>query len=466
MATAKETVRESSVQQLLMGVVSAYRKLIKTRNISHLLITLAIYVANRLPTNPVWVQLVGPSSSGKTETLEILRGLPRVFQVGTLTEAGLLSGSPGREKDPDATGGLLREIGEKQTGLLVCKDFTSVLSEHRDTQKSLLAALREIHDGAWSRHIGTDGGLSLAWKGKIGVIGGVTPEIDAFNDLRIVMGERFLLHRIRTGVSNSELARFALGNNGHGRQLRELLYSRVAELLKSVIIPKTLPSTPGEVLDRLVSLSELVVDARCVVRRDNERDIVSATPTELSPRLALQLQTLYLGLSLIGCEEKLAWNVIRKTGLDSMTEIRRIVLETLANCEHGSTVAGITGVHSHLVKKTVKRTLDEFTVIGITDEKLGAGSCGTRWRLTDKTRSLWNAIHTPLEGGDSESEDGSPEEITIPTETTGLPSDEELIEELLSHDPDISQAAPEPGDQPKDDPRPFYLNADLEKVYE
>jgi len=42
----------------------------------------------------------------------------------------LLSGTPTKEKAADARGGLLREIGA--FGYLVLKDFTSILSMHRD----------------------------------------------------------------------------------------------------------------------------------------------------------------------------------------------------------------------------------------------------------------------------------------------------------------------------------------------
>jgi hypothetical protein len=40
----------------------------------------------------------------------------------------------------------------------VLKDFGSVLSMHPETKAETLAALREVYDGAWARHLGTDGG--------------------------------------------------------------------------------------------------------------------------------------------------------------------------------------------------------------------------------------------------------------------------------------------------------------------
>jgi hypothetical protein len=99
--------------------------------------------ANRVEAfDPTWIIYVGAAGSGKTETLAATSRLPGVHIVGTLTEASLLSGTPRRDAATDASGGLLREIGE--SGTLILKDFGSILSMHRDARAGVLAALREI----------------------------------------------------------------------------------------------------------------------------------------------------------------------------------------------------------------------------------------------------------------------------------------------------------------------------------
>jgi hypothetical protein len=47
-----------------------------------------------------------------------------------------------------------------------------------DARAALLAAFREIHDGKWERNVGTDGGRTLTWTGRITVIGAVTTAWD------------------------------------------------------------------------------------------------------------------------------------------------------------------------------------------------------------------------------------------------------------------------------------------------
>src|SRR5947208_1602456 len=44
-------------------------------------------------TSPIWLNLVGPSSTGKTSTVELLRGSPLVKPVSRLTGEALASGA-------------------------------------------------------------------------------------------------------------------------------------------------------------------------------------------------------------------------------------------------------------------------------------------------------------------------------------------------------------------------------------
>src|SRR4030095_14598080 len=48
-------------------------------------IALAVIIANRMTTDPLWVFLVAPPSSGKTEIINSLQDVPDVFTLSTLT---------------------------------------------------------------------------------------------------------------------------------------------------------------------------------------------------------------------------------------------------------------------------------------------------------------------------------------------------------------------------------------------
>jgi hypothetical protein len=113
--------------------------------------TLAVAAVNRLDGDPAWLLIVGGPGNAKTETVSAL-STSGAHVVSTIaSEGALLSGTNMGERSSDATGGLLRVIGD--SGVLVLKDFTSILSLPPSARPSVLAALREIYDGALDTHI-------------------------------------------------------------------------------------------------------------------------------------------------------------------------------------------------------------------------------------------------------------------------------------------------------------------------
>ena len=124
----------------------------------------------------MWLGLIAPPSSAKTEILNSLSGLPKVVQASSLSPASFLSATSKKDQDKEATGGLLRQIGE--FGIIVLKDFTTMLSLRPEMQQEVLAMLREVYDGRYTRHVGTDGGRTMTWNGKAGLIFASTEAFD------------------------------------------------------------------------------------------------------------------------------------------------------------------------------------------------------------------------------------------------------------------------------------------------
>lgn len=116
----------------LETVVATFRRWLHIPDPGALYAMLAAVVANRLPGDPIWVLFVGPPGGGKSEMLASLSNLPDVHPAATLTEAALLSGTPQKDRSATAKGGLLRSIGD--FGIIVAKDFGSVLSMNRDAR--------------------------------------------------------------------------------------------------------------------------------------------------------------------------------------------------------------------------------------------------------------------------------------------------------------------------------------------
>jgi hypothetical protein len=230
-------------------------------------IMLGAYAANLLRGDPVWLMLVGPPSSGKTEILGAPGSVPYLHAAATLTEAALLSGVKASDRTDDAQGGLLREMGE--FGILLLKDATSILSMSREPRTGVLAALREVYDGAWTRRLGVDGGKSLSWRGKMGLLGGVTQALDSHHAVMAEMGPRFLLYRLPPTEARKQ-AQAALSNSGIETEIRAERQEEVRQFFEELNLAPASTVRPeiGQTdTERLVLLAEFAASCRSAVER-------------------------------------------------------------------------------------------------------------------------------------------------------------------------------------------------------
>jgi hypothetical protein len=309
----------------LAEVLKTFQKWLYLPDASALKVTLGAVAANLMPGDPLWLLLVGATGSGKTEMLDPLMDLHHTHAVGTLTEAALLSGSPRRERAADASGGLLRAIGD--FGFLVLKDFTTVLSMGGEIRGPLLAALREIHDGHWTRHVGVDGGRVLEWRGKCALIGGCTPAIDQHHALMAIMGERFLLFRL-PHMDEQEQACRAMQHVSHEQVMRRELRESVAGLFRSIRLESREFNEAART--RMAALATFVAHARSAVERDRyHREIELIPASEMPGRLARTLRCLFQGLQNIGVPDDECWTLSSQVALDCIPDVRRKVLAYL-----------------------------------------------------------------------------------------------------------------------------------------
>jgi len=201
----------------LTTALATFRRWLHLPDVDPLLAIAAAAAANRSDdASPVWLLVIGPPSAGKTEQITGLTDLPESVLAATVTESALLSGTSSKERAANATGGLLRQIGGH--GLIVMKDFTSVLAQNRDARGAALSALTEVYDGSWDRPVGTDGGKVLRWRGKVlrwrgkvGVIAGCTGAYDKHHSVISQLGDRFLLVRLAGDDHDPDAAALSIG---------------------------------------------------------------------------------------------------------------------------------------------------------------------------------------------------------------------------------------------------------------
>jgi hypothetical protein len=346
---------------------------------------LGTVAANLLPGEPTWLGLIAPPSSAKTELINALTGLPFVVSASTLTPAGLLSGTPRRQRAAGAKGGLLRQVSNP--GLLCLKDFTSILTMRPDAKAEILGVLREIYDGHYVRRLGTDGGRELEWKGKLGLIFGCTNIIDTHYSVENALGNRFLLSRLEP---NRKQFAWALKHTGASLAImrREIVDSINA--LFAVPRPDPQPLDPeSDEFKRLDRVVNTVVLLRGAVERDRyKRDIQSFHGAEGTGRIGLALERLLAGLDTLGLDRQTALDVVEAVAFDSVAPIRRKAYEYLCRSLPGAgpqdplpwrTTRQVAN-NVRLPAITVRRTLEELFGYGLCQCINGGQGIATEWR--------------------------------------------------------------------------------------
>ena len=328
-------------------------------------------------SDPLWLLVVGGPGVAKTESVQALDDAGAVVTSSIASEGALLSASPRRDRAKDATGGLLRRIGDR--GLLVIKDVTSILSMDRNIRAKVLAALREIYDGRWVREVGTDGGHTLQWRGRIVVVGAVTTAWDTAHAVVATMGDRFVLVRLDSSDTKGRLAagRRAISNTGSEAQMRAELAQAVAGVLAGMN-PEPITLNGAEV-DTIMAAANLVTMARTGVEYDYRGDVIDAHAPEMPTRFGKQLTQIVRGAVAVGMNRHNALRLAIRCARDSMPPLRLAIIDDVAAHPKSTT----TDVRKRLNKprNTIDRQLQALHMLGVltVEEEVRTDDGGSVW---------------------------------------------------------------------------------------
>jgi hypothetical protein len=335
---------------------------------------LGVVAANMLPGDAIWLGIIAPPSSAKTEMLITLANIPHTEMVGTLSVAGLLSGTPRRQQAAGAKGGLLQKIGT--FGFLVLKDFGSILSMRPESKAELLAALREVYDGKWTRVIGADGGRTLHWSGKIGLLFGCTRVYDSYYGVISELGDRFLLCRM--GPDKAQF-KHAIKHANRAPQMRARLVEAVTNLFAAPLPP------PRDISDKeigwLDDILQVAVRLRGAVKRDyRTRELEDIYGAEGAARLGKALERVLSGLDCLGVKRAKARKVVRTIAFDSVPPNRLSVFRYLKGRKGKLYSTTIIAEAVKLPTNTTHRVLEELVVYGLAERVPQGQGRADLWR--------------------------------------------------------------------------------------
>jgi hypothetical protein len=344
----------------LDDVIQAFKKYLYFTDDSAIKISLAVIVANFMKGDPVWLMVVAPPSVGKTEIIEPIGGLWEARVVSTITEAGLLPAGSRRDRAKNANDGLLRELGD--FGIIILKDFGSILSMNMESRAPVLAALREIYDGHWSRIVGTDGGQVIEWKGKIGIIGATTDSIDRHHGVMATLGERFVFYRV-SEREEKERADYALQSIGNETNMREDAIKKIRGLIDNLDVKDRRVKLDADERRRINALARFTAHCRSPSGRDpRTHEVIMKPGTEGPTRLVKVFALIYTAMQVLGISDTEAWKLLRRIGSNSMPKIRYECLEALVKSKNNVEMSTREVAEAvDLPTSTVRRSLYDLT---------------------------------------------------------------------------------------------------------
>jgi hypothetical protein len=381
----------------LAGLREAFDRWLLIEDRDLLTVIVGAALAHRFGSDPVWLLVVAPPGGTKTEPIRALYDCPGFYPLSELTPKTFASGLevPGG-RDPS----LLHRLTDQ---ILILKDFTTVLEMRREDRQAILAQLREIYDGRFDKTWGT--GRELRWEGRLGFIAGVTPIIDKHQAAMSLLGERFVLFRLKL-PPRIQLAMRALSCSGREREMREEL----ARAMRGFLAGRgsTAPVPHADVLGRIAAVADFVTRARSGVQRDGwKRELEYAPEPEAPTRFAKVLAALALGIAMAhdspavtGREQRL----VLRVALDCLPLIRRRVIAALVEqtiTEEGDrlSTSAIAGA-AQFSTTAIRRALEDLQALGLLAcHKAGRGRAD-EWALAAQWVIVFRDLVRESECGD------------------------------------------------------------------
>lgn len=351
----------------------------------------AFAIACKMPIVPPWLFLVGGSSTGKSQLLLLLEGVPGNTPVDDMTGNTLLSGI----KKFDGSPSLLDQLPQNG-GFLMFSDFTVMLSKNPEELSKILGQLRVVFDGKFTKRTG---GVvdKAAWEGKAGLIAASTTDLYYKTEEYAEVGQRMVICHLPQ-PSNQEVGKFKFA---HGKDDRKALRKEIQTMMRDYIANIPVPNDAADLPDfdpqtqqDIIDIADLAVTARSPVGREKysrEKEQTGKRDPEGIGRVQEQLMTLAYGLmvqnegNLILPEDK---KILYGIALDCIELNKRKALSTLTEFAYGGDTNQVADV-MELGKSGSERHLDDLRTVGLLEKRKSIIRGGQpTYILKDKWRDI------------------------------------------------------------------------------
>jgi len=326
---------------------------------------LGTVVANWDSGPSVWLELIAPSSMGKTAILMPLEGIRGAVILSKLTSKTLLSGAKiAGGKDPS----LLAQLGPRP--FIVIKELSQLLTGDPHTRAEIFAQFREVGDGMIERSWGT--GVTRIWRGKATLLVGITPAVDLYSTFDAHLGERFLKLRFDSIIDPEELALSAWDRVGDEDDMNTALNAAYQIAINGGILNLANVELSRSTIKKIAAIASLTAAMRTPVTRDRyRRDEVQLPPTpEGTPRIMKALGLLAKGLAALhGTTDLEDLSVLHRVAFDCMPEPRRSVFKKVVAATEPLFRKEMNGIVSGSNVYRVVKDLSLLGVVTLTESK-------------------------------------------------------------------------------------------------
>jgi len=276
-------------------------------------------------------------------------------------------------------------------GVLMFKDFTSILSKRDEEKRSIMAQLREIYDGAYNKKFGT--GDEVDWKGKVGAIGGVTQAIYQHLESMSVMGDRFMLYQIpqpdRKATLKFKLQQERLGTTEDIQMpiAQDLVQRYMQQAFDTLDDVKVVLDDKTE--DEIIAVADFCTMVRSGIIHHNFSGEIQFVPdAEMPARMfeqMLALSSTFLLMNKIDNPEhdgllvNRDFKIMYKIAYDSIPIQRRIALRYLAQYTEGVDTAALAR-KTNYPTEVVQGWLEQLNALGVVARVKRTGF-GNWWKL-------------------------------------------------------------------------------------
>jgi predicted transcriptional regulator len=374
--------RKLTISEVISEIKDTY--IIKDEGVIKLILATVISNRKNKGDKPIWLLLLGGSSSGKTILLQLLRKVGKwVIDVDTLSVNTFASGFGGNDRDNSL-------LHKANNGILVFKDFTTITSMNEEGLREIMGQMRAIYDGKFDRLLGN--GKSVNWEGKVGIIAAGTIDVQRRMRYFSQNGERFLNYIPEIGDS-VEIGMRAMRNQKNIAEKEEELARIVGQFINEKLEESYnyLREIPEQVERQMVEVANFCTLARSPVNMNRKNPcIVDYVPErEQPPRMAMMLKNMAVGLMHIDNESHLSHEnakIIYKVGLDSIPVERKLALVMLA--KYRSSTTKNLAIRLNYTTDTVRAWLNQLNALKMVDREAGSGKGGDKWVLKQEYKDI------------------------------------------------------------------------------